>query len=322
MPAAKGAMPAARGVSAQLSSFAGRILSILVQFALVVVALGAIQATPVYAKDTWDARITAIALTSKRTQLELDDIDSSGFGITGEIGYEHSFNDTEIRIEVDVRVFDYKDESRDFRETYGATAQVTQQVAKDLEIEVAARYTDNVGTLEGARANEVNLRAQVNYSPGKELFELSAEYRARDYDDTIGSEGEGYRLRARWRHRFGNYHWVRTSVTHDSMSSDYSRRGYDRTSMELEYSHPIVFRLRVQSSLEYRIWEYEGRHVGNDLTEPLRKDQLFRPEIGIAYGGPTGFYTTAKVGYDWRTSNDQRFEGEGPRARVAVGFRF
>lgn len=275
------------------------------------------------AKDCWDAEASARAVSAKRAISESDDVDSSGLGVRGEIGWRLTSGDTSVRAQVHASVFDYTDEDRDTRESWGARVTLTQKVTEMVRVEVEARHSENIVTLESGQADQDAVSVQLQWQKGNDRVRAEAEYRERDYETGSGGEGDGVRYSAQYNRRLGSYHWVRLDVSHEDMNSDNPVRGYSRDRARIKYSLPVAKRLRVRPSVDYREWKFDGRVAQGDPDGSLRRDKAVTPQIEVAYGRNTrGFYARASAGYDFRSSNDVRYGDNAPRFEATVGFRF
>lgn len=292
---------------------------------ITLVAALSLTAQSVRAESEWGARVEAQVVQSELDQDDGDDIDSSGFGLRGDVDFTLSpSKKTSIAASTTARVFDYTDDGRDTREIYGASLAVTQKLSRHVELRLTARRIENIAVLEADSADQTSAEARLQLQRGNNRVRVAAEYRTREYDMIGNPDGDGYRITVQYNRRIGPYHWVRLDARHEDMHSDESpRRSYNRQVFQLSYSHPVAKRLRLIPSLQYRQWEYDSRIAQGDPEGDLRHDDYVAPGLSIAYGSATrGFYADASAEYRIRDSNDIRYDKNAVRAGLRVGFRF
>ncbi|NVD44445.1 hypothetical protein [Qipengyuania atrilutea] len=293
--------------------------------ALVLLGAVLLPVAPLSALDDidFDLRTTLHAVQADRAVFQGEDVESSGVGASALAGITLREQDTSVRIAVDAKVFKFSDDERQRRESLGISVYARQQVSEHLELEVRARRVSDIVTLESRSADQRAVRGQAEWSKGGDRIRLEAEWRVRDYDDSIRSQGEGPSFEMQYNRRFGSWHWARLTVRHDAIESgDAPRRSYEREMVRGEYSLPITDLLRFKPALEYRQWRYDAREAQGDPQGRLREDHLVSPEIGLAYGKSHGFYAEGSAEYEFRASNDERFGEDAPRFMLDVGYRF
>lgn len=297
-------------------------------FMLLVAALAALfiaASQPAFAKADLGARVEMQVVQSELDQDDGDDIDSSGFGLRGDINFTLTPSDkTTIAANATARVFDYNDDSRDTREIYGASLAISEKLSDSVELRLRASRMENIAVLEAGSADQTSAEAQLQWKNGNNRLRIAAEYRERQYDLTDEPKGDGYRVSAQYNRRIGPYHWVQLDVRHEDMQSDESpRRSYNRQLAKLSYSHPIAKRLRLIPSVEYRQWEFDSRVARGDPEGDMRHDDYIAPGLRLAYGRASrGIYADASAEYRIRDSNDIRYDQNAVRAGLRVGFRF
>jgi hypothetical protein len=272
--------------------------------------------------DGFDLEISASGTFAERSREGFDDSDSSNARLRAEAGYEGGNEMTKFRLEMHVGASDYRKDGDGARLNWGARGRVTHELSQSIAAEFSAGHSANNVVLESTKADQTRIAAKLSLKQGSKTIEASAAYRWRDYDDALGGKGKGWEAGARVHKRFGSYHWVAASVSHDRIDSGVQRRGYNRTSFTADYSVPIAKNLRFVAGAERRNWTYQGRFIGDVISAPKRQDTLTRPEIGLSYGRRKGAYIRGSAGYDFYKSNDTRFSGNGPRAQITMGFRF
>lgn len=273
------------------------------------------QSRPADASSAWDGQLSVSATYAKRARDLVSDFDRSGPGASAVLGHSFGSDWTRFRLEGSVSTDKYAT-------TYGGEAELTQKLGKAVSARISASGTKHSLTLESLDADQATLRAGLTVSAGETRFEAYARHRWRGYHDISGGTGKGWQLGLHLRQGFGAYHWLELSAAQDRIAGTSGFHGYRRSIVSLDYSKPIAKRLRLIAGAERREWTYSGRHIGDIATAELRHDRLVRPDLGLSYGRAKGIYARATAGYDFYRSNDIRFSGDGPRLRLAVGYRF
>jgi hypothetical protein len=271
-----------------------------------------------------------VSLRGIISDLDLDEdeeIDSSGFGARAEAGLDiEAGNGTSFRLEANGSVFDYRDEGRETRDSYGGAVEWTQDLSEQWQLRLRARRSENLALLEATSGDQTSAAARLQWQQGNDRVRVEADYRWREYDTTTRGKGDGYRLSAQYNRRLGSYHWLRLDARVEDMhSDDEPRRSYDRRVIRLKYSLPIErsMRLRVRPWIEYREWDYDSRVARGDPNGDLRSDHFFAPGVELAAGRDSrGPYARASVEYRLRSSNDERYGHDAIRAGLTVGYRF
>ena len=266
-------------------------------------------------QSNWDGQLSVSAIFAKRARDLVSDFDRSGVGASAVLGRSFGSDWTRFRLEGSASTDKYAT-------TYGAEAELAQQLNKAVTARITASGTKHAVTLESLDTDQAALRAGVTVTAGKTRIEAYARHRWRGYNDFSGGTGKGWQLGTHLRQSFGSFHWLELSAAHDRIADNGGFHGYRRSIVSLDYSKPIAKRLRLIAGAERREWTYSGRHIGDVMTAALRHDRLFRPDLGLSYGRSKGLYARATAGYDFYHSNDARFSGDGPRLRLSIGYRF
>ena len=304
------------------SAMPGRVPAILL--ALLVAGLAFVP-TSASAQTDWTGEIAVRAVESERDLPEGEEIDSSGIGIRGEIGVEFDLaRTTRVRVEGEAGAFDYRDNTRKSRETFGGAISVSHDLTDALELRLQARRVENIAVLESNQADQTSVGARLQWKSGNDRVRLSADYRKREYDLGAPANGDGYRIAAQYRRKFGSFHWLRIDLSHEEMeSSESPRRNFERRVIKATYSLPVAKRLRLLPSIDVRKWDYDSRIALGDPEGDRRVDRYAAPGLGFAYGKDTkGPFVLAQAEYRLRQSNDQRFGKDGLWIGVSAGHRF
>ena len=299
----------------------GRAFSLV---AWVCAASLALIANSAQAKTDWAAEISLRAIESELDLDEGEELDSSGIGIRGDISFQLEPSErTRIRFEAEAGAFDYRDEDRDTRESYGGSITVSHDISDHVEVRLRARRIENIAVLEANSADQTSIGVRLQWQDGNDRVRLYADYREREYDLANPATGDGYRIAAQYNRRIGSYHWFRIDMRHEEMeSSESTRRNFERRVIKATYNRPIAKRLQLRPSIEFREWDYEARIAQGDPEGDLRADRFVAPGLGLVYGRSSrGFFARVNTEYRIRSSNDERFGKDGIRAGVTVGFR-
>jgi hypothetical protein len=228
---------------------------------------------------------------------------------------------TSVRFELDrIEVFRTDKDRRDVNRDR-ITLQIDQEISEDVDIQVRGRAYDDLITVESPDTDEIQGSVRVTYEPErKHRVRVRGTWRDREYDNgpLEATTGEGPRVDAQYRHRFGRYHYATLDLRAESISSDDPRRGYSRQSARFSYTQPITRDLRVRPALEYLNTRFDGR-----LNEAGRQrwDRLFVPEVELHWWkGPWRVEAEAK--YIFSGSNVEVREREGHRLTLSVGYVF
>jgi len=295
--------------------------------ALVLVAITGV-AQPAMAQDIdgWELKPTArveVGAISAETATREEQIVVNGdaFTVRGQVGFNFEDDDTRFRLEADrIEVFrldeDRSDVSRD-----RITAQFDQEFGDDWEVQVRARYYDDLITAESIDTDELQGSVRVTYEPKRaHRVRVRGTWRDREYDQGTGGQttGEGPRVDVQYRHRMGRYNYVTFDLRAESIESDDPRRGFSRQSARASYTQPITRDLRVRPAIEYLRTRFDGR-----LTEEgeRREEHLVAPEVEVHYW-PGKLRVEAEAKYIFSDSNLPLRDREGYRLTLSVGYVF
>ncbi len=267
------------------------------------------------ASGGFDGEVGLSGTYAKRNRDLISDVDRSGFGANGTIGYTLPAGKTTVRVE-------FHAETDKYATTTRGEIEVRQKLGKQVTVTVSATGTKNAVFVESLDADQLVLRGAIELRSGATTVEVYGRHRWRDYNDTIGGTGKGWQGGGRIRQRLGSWHWLELGGSRERIDDNGGRHGFSRTSLSADYSVPVAKRLRLVAGADYRVWTYDGRWVADNPANPQRHDRLIRPELGLSWGRTKGSYLKATAGYDFYESNDLRFSGNGPRLKLAIGYRF
>lgn len=269
-----------------------------------------------------DARIELQAVTAQTTTRDEDlVIDGEALSLRGQLGLALTNGTTQMRIEADrIEVFRLGD-GRDDLSRDRLTATFETELAEEWDVQLQARRFDDLVTVESADTDEWQGSAQLTFEPTEaHRFRVQGTWRDRQYDngDDPGTTGEGPRVDAQYRRRFGRYHYLAFDLRAESIRSDDPGRGFERESAGVAYTRPIGPDLRVRPAVELIKTRFDGR-VADDNA--LRRDRQVVPEIELLWW-PGQWRIEAEAKYVFFASNETIREREGYRFTVSVGYAF
>ncbi len=289
--------------------------------------LALVTASPALAQDAgWklepDARIEVQTVSAQTTTRD-DDlvIDGEAISVRAQLGLALNSESTRFRLEADrIEVFRLgggrNDISRD-----RLTATVQHDVTKTLEVQLQARRYDDLVTVESADTDEWQGSARVTFEPTRDnRFRVAAAWRDRQYDNGAdpATTGEGPRVDAQYRRRFGPYHYLAFDLRAENIRSDDPDRGYERESAGVAYTRPVAKDLRVRPAVELIKTRFDGRITD---TGALRRDRQVVPEVELLWW-PGKWRIEAEAKYVFFNSNETVREREGYRLTLSVGYAF
>ncbi|KPF63931.1 hypothetical protein [Porphyrobacter sp. AAP60] len=266
-----------------------------------------------------DARIEVQAVSAQTTTRDEDlVIDGEAISLRGQIGLALNSDATRFRLEADrIEVFRLGEGRRDLsRDRFTATVQ--HDVSKALEVQLQARHYDDVVTVESADTDEWQGSARISFEPTRaNRFRLQGTWRDRQYDNGArpATTGEGPRIDAQYRHRFGRYHYLAFDLRTENIRSDDPARGYERDSAGVAYTRPVTKDLRVRPAIEVIKTRFDGRIADNGA---LRRDRQVVPEVELLWW-PGKWRVEAEAKYVFFNSNEATRERQGYRLTLSVG---
>jgi hypothetical protein len=289
--------------------------------------VAACGAMPLAAADNgWrlepDARIEMQTVSAQTTTRDEDlVIDGEAISVRGQVGLALNSESTRFRLEADrIEVFRLGEGRRDLsRDRLSATLQ--HDVNKTLEVQLQARHYDDLVSVESADTDEWQGSARVTFEPSRaNRFRVAGTWRDRQYDNGAGpaTTGEGPRVDAQYRRRFGPYHYLAFDLRAESIRSDDPDRGYERESAGVAYTHPVVRNLRVRPAVEVIRTRFDGRLADDGA---LRRDRLVVPEVEMLWW-PGKWRIEAEAKYVFFNSNEAMREREGYRLTLSIGYVF
>lgn len=269
-----------------------------------------------------DARIEVQTVSAQTTTRDEDlVIDGEAVSLRTQVGLALNRDTTRLRIEADrIAVIRLGDGRRNLsRDRLSATLQ--QDVSQSLEVQLQARRYDDLVTVESADTDEWQGSARISFEPTRaNRFRLQGTWRDRQYDNRAAPEttGEGPRVDAQYRRRFGPYHYLTFDLRAESIQSDDPVRGYERESAGVAYTRPIAKDLRVRPAIDLIKTRFDGRIADNGA---LRRDQQVVPEVELLWW-PGKWRIEAEAKYVFFNSNEATRERQGYRLTLSVGSVF
>lgn len=281
---------------------------------------------PAAADEGWrlepDARIELQAVSAQTTTRD-DDlvIDGEAFTLRGQIGLALDNDSTRFRLEADrIEVFRLGEGRRDVSRDR-LTASVEHDVTGTLAVQLQARRFDDLVSVESADSDEWQGSARLTFEPTRaDRFRLQGTWRDRQYDNGAApaTTGDGPRIDAQYRRRFGPYHYLAFDLRAENIRSDDPDRGYERDSAGVSYTRPVARDLRVRPAVELITTRFDGRLADDGA---LRRDRLVVPEVEVLWW-PGNWRIEAEVKYIFSSSNEALRDREGYRLTVSLGYAF
>ena len=269
-----------------------------------------------------DARIEVQTISAQTTTRDEDlVIDGEAISVRGQVGLALNSESTRFRLEADrIQVFRLGEGRSDLsRDRLSATVQ--HDVTKTLEVQLQARRFDDLVSVESADTDEWQGSARLTFEPSRaNRFRVQGTWRDRQYDNGAApaTTGEGPRVDAQYRRRFGPYHYLAFDLRTESIRSDDAARGYERDSAGVAYTRPVAPDLRVRPALEVIKTRFDGR-IADDGA--LRRDRQVVPEVEMLWW-PGKWRIEAEAKYIFFSSNEATREREGYRLTLSVGYAF
>ncbi len=269
-----------------------------------------------------DARIEIQAVSAQTTTRD-DDlvVDGEAISVRGQVGLALEKRGVRLRVEADrIEVFRLGDGRPDIaRDRFTATLQT--DIEKDWELQLQARHFDDYVSVEAADTDEWQGSARVTWEPKREhRVRVQGTWREREYDNGPFAEttGEGPRVDAQYRRRFGSYHYLAFDLRAEKIRSDDPRRGYERESAGVAYTRPVAPDLRVRPAIEVIRTRFDGRIAA---AGERRRDRLVVPEVELLWW-PGKWRIEAEAKYIFTDSNEPVREREGYRLTLSLGYAF
>lgn len=291
-------------------------------------ALGLAAAAPLAAADDagWrlepDARIDVQTVSAQTTTRDEDlVIDGEALSVRAQVGLGIESKRTRVRLEADrIEVFRLGEDRRDISRDR-LTANIEHDITDTFELQAQARRYDDLVTVESADTDGWEYSARATFEPTREnRFRVTGTWRDRQYDNGAGpaTTGDGARVDAQYRRRFGAYHYLAFDLRAESIRSGDAQRGYERESAGVAYTRPIGPDLRVRPAIELIKTRFDGR-VADDGA--LRRDRQLVPEVELQWW-PGKWRIEAEAKYVFFSSNESAREREGYRLTLSVGYVF
>ena len=314
---------------AQFGHLPRRLTAVCAAFGL---GMAAFASTPAVAQSAklietdWELKPSArveFGAVSAETATRDDSVIVNGdaFTIRAQAAIVIEDDNTRIRLEADRIEVLRLDDERDDISRDRITAEVNQEVSEAVEVQLRARYYDDLVTAESTDTDEIQGLVRVTYEPERaHRVRVRGSWREREYDQGTGgqTEGHGPRVDAQFRHRLGRYLYVTVDLRAESIDSDDPRRGYSRESAKVSYTQPITPDLRVRPAIQYLRTHFDERL--NEFGE-TRRDELVVPEVEMHWW-PGKLRVEAEAKYIFSDSNLPARVREGYRLTLSVGYVF
>lgn len=269
-----------------------------------------------------DARIEVQTVSAQTTTRD-DDlvVDGEAISVRGQVGVALEKRGVRLRVEADrIEVFRLGDGRPDIaRDRFTATLQT--DIEKDWELQLQARHFDDYVSVEAADTDEWQGSARLTWEPRNEhRVRVQGTWREREYDDgtPVETTGEGPRVDAQYRRRFGANHFLALDLRAEEIRSDDARRGYERQSAGVAYTRPVAPDLRVRPAIEVIRTRFDGRITA---AGERRRDRLVVPEVELLWW-PGKWRIEAEAKYIFTGSNEPVREREGYRLTLSLGYAF
>jgi len=269
-----------------------------------------------------DARIEVQTVSAETTTRDSDlVVDGEAISVRGQVGVALEKRGLRLRLEADrIEVFRLGEGRRNIaRDRFTATVQT--DIEKDWELQLQGRHFDDMVSVESNDTDEWQGSARLTWEAGrKHRVRLQGTWREREYDNGVLAEttGEGPRVDAEYRRRFGRYHYLAFDLRAESIKSDDLRRGFERESAGVAYTRPITPDLRVRPAIEVIRTRFDNRLTDNGER---RHDSLVAPEVELLWW-PGKWRIEAEAKYVLAGSNEPAREREGYRLSLSVGYAF
>lgn len=269
-----------------------------------------------------DARIEVQTVSAETTTRDSDLIvDGEAISVRGQVGVALEKRGVRLRLEADrIEVLRLGEARRNIaRDRFTATVQT--DIEKDWELQLQAGHSDDMVSVESNDTDEWQGSARLTWeSDRKHRVRLQGTWREREYDNGALAEttGEGPRVDAEYRRRFGRYHYLAFDLRAESIKSDDLRRGFERESAGVAYTRPVTPDLRVRPAIEVIRTRFDNRLTDNGER---RRDSLVAPEVELLWL-PGKWRIEAEAKYIFAGSNEPARDREGYRLSLSVGYAF
>ena len=295
---------------------------------ILALALGVATCAPLAAAQEkgWtlapDARIDVQTISAQTTTRDEDlVIDGEALSVRGQIGLGIESKRTRVRIEADrIEVFRLGEDRRDISRDR-LTANIEHDLTDTLELQAQVRRYDDLVTVESPDTDGWEYSARATFEPTREnRFRVQGTWRERQYDNGAdpATTGDGARIDAQYRRRFGPYHYLAFDLRTETIRSRDPQRGYERDSAGVAYTRPIGPDLRVRPAIDIIKTRFDAR-IADDGA--LRRDRQIVPEIELLWW-PGPWRIEAEAKYIFFASNESQREREGYRLTLSVGYVF
>jgi hypothetical protein len=269
--------------------------------------------------DPWRGELAAIGVAAQRTVRDEDDVDSSGFGLDGDLAYIHDFGRSDLRLRASTTLFEYVDNDRGTRWKKEGSARFRHESSRDLRFFLQGEYSDNLVTVESSETDQIELQSGVEFSPGNHRISAFGGWREREYSGGDRS-GDGPIAGARYAYRLGRDRSVIGDLRYEEINSDAPSRGYRRLSGEVRYTSTRGRKTNYEVGAIARRLKFDDRIV----TEAgrRRRDWTVAPRLTVEHALNRHWFAEVRAEWIFRKSTDPEFRDDGSRVRARIGWRF
>jgi hypothetical protein len=269
---------------------------------------------------SWDAEVSASAL---RSGFIADDQEfgGSGYIFGGQVAGEKSFDVSSLRIELESRYRTFDDSARNEQWRNRVAVRYRAEIINRLFLAAEGEFATNQAGVEAQSFDESNAVGSLEYRPGPHRLRLSGGWRWRDYNDGLGSKGNGPLAQVDYRYTISRKNSISLEARYEDISSDTARLSYERKTARAFYNQAIgdSTTLRLGSSVNWV--DFDNRLIAGAGSDS-RSDIIITPELNLLYQFTSGIYVRANTKYLIRDSNDPDNGLDSERLSFTLGYRF
>ncbi len=265
-------------------------------------------------------RLTARGVTARSTAPAEDEVvDGNALAVVITPSVVLAKDDVTVTLRNATTKLEFEDVGRTDRWQNAARAAISFDLSDATRLTAFGERSDNILAAEFTSTDEWEFGGEIMHSlDAANRLALGASWRARSYDDAMGSSGDGIRVDGEYRYRFGPNHYAFLRGRYDEINSSEARRNLTRWLAEASYQRPITSDLRLRGELSYQRLDFGGRPVAGG---GVREDELFWPELTLIWS-PGPWRIAGEARYVVRNSTDPAFDRSGYRFEVEVSHAF